>query len=720
MRFINTLILFLTVQVSSAVLAGEYPINPDNMGMNYGTFSAKNILLPIGASSISSDGRFIAYLTEHENLIDTSTIDYIAHRYDRTLNITLSSSRIISSVGKGTSQSIKMVFEDTSAQSILFTHPEPDSSTSSNFSGFAVSRYNFNSKDASNYITGVGLGWSVSPSGQFFIYASLGSLNVFDKEENIEIAVPISYALANGNVVNFLKPGILFTHRGINDQGDIILVADVESQILEGASRYYLYNVKTEKFNSLQHLISSNYDITIGSDNAEFSKALRLEVNVPLISNNGKYISLVAKNSSGELIALLLDTVTLNVIEHEFPSGLNTNSLFIPRLLTNTGIAQYVMFLEDVSNSTEGTVVYYLYDFNSKKVIEHASISIPSSTSSISELQWKMIDQVSLDGNFAVVYDALMKNIPDQSNQTEVDASLFWVNLSSNNESVINITPDEATIDPYINQVSQFAIDISGTDIYGLDVSCNLSSASLSVTQASYDGLFGSQNTMTLPLIYSTYAVTGTETLVAPELPFMGAGSFVLADVIAEFTTEDVEVTCAAEVSDENGQLLQVTLTPATIRIDDGVHGGAGSVSGSIEIPGVTDLSGVEIVLTIDGRQVIVITDETGHFEFDGLRDGEFTISLASDNYVQSCQVANVTEGGAVDLGSIELLAGDINADGNIDIADFTFMAARYRSNQGDADYDAKSDLNHDGTINIQDLAILGSHFGSTQCNTLQ
>jgi hypothetical protein len=44
-------------------------------------------------------------------------------------------------------------------------------------------------------------------------------------------------------------------------------------------------------------------------------------------------------------------------------------------------------------------------------------------------------------------------------------------------------------------------------------------------------------------------------------------------------------------------------------------------------------------------------------------------------------------------------------------------MAARYRSNQGDSDYDAKADLNKDGTINIQDLAILGSHFGSTQCN---
>ena len=139
---------------------------------------------------------------------------------------------------------------------------------------------------------------------------------------------------------------------------------------------------------------------------------------------------------------------------------------------------------------------------------------------------------------------------------------------------------------------------------------------------------------MPLPLIYNATSVVGTETLIAPELPFTGAGSFVLADVIADFTTEDVEITCAAEVSDENGQLLQVALTPATIRIDDGVHGGTGSVSGIIEIPGVRDLSGVEVVLTIDGRQVTVITNESGSFEFDG-DVGSFTLLGAGNRDVR-------------------------------------------------------------------------------------
>ena len=335
-----------------------------------------------------------------------------------------------------------------------------------------------------------------------------------------------------------------------------------------------------------------------------------------------------------------------------------------------------------------------------------------------------MVDQISLDSSFTVTYDALIKNTSNQEGLigTDFKSSLYWSYIPSLNgtKNKIAISPSDIIIDPYSNQASQFSIDVSGTDIYGLDVSCDLSSTSLSVTQASYNGLFNSQNTMRLPLIYDATSITGTETLIAPELPLSGAGSFVLADIIAEFTTEDVQVTCAAELSDENGQLLQVTLTPATIRIDDGVHGGAGAVSGMISIPGVTDLSGVEVVLTINGRQVMVTTDEAGRFEFDALRDGDFTISLSSENYVQSCQSALVAGGGAVNLGTIELLAGDINGDGSIDIADFTFMAARYRSSQGDADYDAKADLNNDAVINIQDLAILGSHFGSTQCNSFQ
>ena len=702
MRYITALILLFMLQVSSADLFDSHPINPDVDSVNHGSSSRileQSIGFGVGASSISSSGRFIAYVTEHENLENSLTIDYIVHRYDRSSNTTLSSNRILKNSDPQSSNKsafLKMSFEDSSAQSIIFTYLAEGS--------YSAYRYHFDTNDVSVFKADTGPLWAISPSGQFFIYGSNGNSYVFDKNNNVELIVPATHSMANGNIIDFEKPGLL-TRYAINDQGSLILATDSDSRSLEGASQYYQYNIKTEEFISFNSLIPLGFDIGIDVD--IFSSKL----NLPLISNNDQYISLPARNSTGSLVILLVDTISLKVLEHMTPFDLSENGSLVARLLTNTGVAQYFRVDEKLDNTDEAEVELYLYDFRSNQLLERTILPVGSD---FTEYRGTWIDQITLEGDIVVRYDTIIKIVSGQEN---IETSLLWEYLSANKENEISIAPENIIIDPYLNKESQFSVEVSGTDIYGLDVSCNLSSTSLSVTQVSYDSLFNLQNTITLPLIYDAISLTGTEILVAPELAFDGAGSFIIAGVIADFTTENIEVTCIAEMSDENGQLLQVTLTPATIRIDDGVHGGSGTVSGIIEIANMTDLSGVEVVLTIDGRQVKVLTGEDGRFEFDGLRDGNFTISLTSENYVQSCQVASVTEGDAIDLGTIELLAGDINVDGNIDIADFTFMAARYRSNQGEADYNDKADLNKDRTINIQDLAILGSHFGSVQCD---
>jgi hypothetical protein len=701
MKFLSALTLFFIVQISSANLSENQPINPTDDGVNLGSQGNKpmvSLLFLRGTgTNISSDGRYLAYVTEHENLTDPLTTDYIAHRYDKVLNETTSSERLMKNSKKDGSSFSLIYFEDSTAQSILFTHEIVTNDGSSS----TTHRYSFLTNEVSLYKPEIEILWSVSPNGRFLKYDKDGTSYYFDKESDEEKLVPVSYTLANGNIVNFQTSA---AHGlDINDQGDLILQADHDSTNLLGSSRFYKYNVTSGTMLSVKDMLPSSYDINI-------TKGI---VHTALISNNSRYITLPARNELGELVILLIDTISSVVVEHYVPFEVYGYGGLLPRLLTNTGIVQYVRSDTGTDGEAGGTE-FYLYDFIKNQVIER-KLAMPADQD-FTEFQTVLIDQISVEGNVAMTYDVTMKLV---SGEIDFETSLSWLNLASESENEISIIHVDSVIDPYSNQISQFSVDVSGADIYGLDVSCNLSSESLSITQANYNGLFGSQNTMTLPLIYSATSITATEALVAPELPFTGAGSFVLADVIADFTTEDVQVTCAAEMSDKNGQLLQVTLTPATIRIDDGVHGGTGAVSGTISIPGVTDLAGVEVVLTIDGRQVTVITDETGIFSFDALRDGAFTISLASENYVQSCQVANVAEGTAVDLGSIELLAGDINADGSIDIADFTFMAARYRSNQGDADYATKADLNKDDTINIQDLAILGSHFGSAQCNPL-
>jgi hypothetical protein len=58
-----------------------------------------------------------------------------------------------------------------------------------------------------------------------------------------------------------------------------------------------------------------------------------------------------------------------------------------------------------------------------------------------------------------------------------------------------------------------------------------------------------------------------------------------------------------------------------------------------------------------------------------------------------------------VSLGTITLLAGDVNADNVIDILDLASLATHYLSN------DATADLNGDGVVDILDLALAAQNY---------
>ena len=53
------------------------------------------------------------------------------------------------------------------------------------------------------------------------------------------------------------------------------------------------------------------------------------------------------------------------------------------------------------------------------------------------------------------------------------------------------------------------------------------------------------------------------------------------------------------------------------------------------------------------------------------------------------------------------LLAGDVNADGAVDVADLLLMLFNYG-----VPTDARTDINHDGHVDIRDMAVLGANFG--------
>ena len=294
-------------------------------------------------------------------------------------------------------------------------------------------------------------------------------------------------------------------------------------------------------------------------------------------------------------------------------------------------------------------------------------------------------------------------------------ASIRRYSISSATQQSISVKvkPELTQIDPYTNPVSSIDIATDG-ELFAADVSCTVAGP-MDITSADY-GNWGGSERLTLPLQWTSKDAKGVVSLKGDVDSVSGEQQLLVLDTLAEVTTADVTVNCAATVSDKNGNQLNVNLIPATIRLDDGIHGGSGVITGQVTLPAGVNSEDVTVEVTINGRTIRLNVDENGRFEFDELRDGDFTINVKSEHYTQSC-INTQTTGSQIDLGNIELIAGDVNNDGEINIADFTYLAGRYGSAKGDDRYTTQADLNSDEKVNIQDLAILGSHFGSRQCN---
>lgn len=289
----------------------------------------------------------------------------------------------------------------------------------------------------------------------------------------------------------------------------------------------------------------------------------------------------------------------------------------------------------------------------------------------------------------------------------------FYRPVEGASQALKIVTPAQV-IDTYYSP--QFSLDIKTLgEHYAVDASCTLNGPA-ALTSVSY-GNWGSANRLQLPLQWQGQSLSGALSQTAPDAAVDGEQALFNTVVLAEMTTDTLTVNCSGEMSDANGHLLSVMPDTITITLDDGIHGGNSAVNGQIVLPDGVNAEDVVVNITIDGRTISVTPDENGSFSFSGLRAGDFTVDFQSEGYVQSCMSATLDGAGNHDFGQIELLAGDINQDGAIDIADFTFLSGRYGTQQGEENYVATADLNKDTVINVQDLAILASHFGSQQCN---
>jgi len=155
----------------------------------------------------------------------------------------------------------------------------------------------------------------------------------------------------------------------------------------------------------------------------------------------------------------------------------------------------------------------------------------------------------------------------------------------------------------------------------------------------------------------------------------------------------------AREIPVENLQGLTLAIT--------GVPGA--TVQGQVKLGGRTvgNWDGAEV--TIDGTAFAATTDPNGDFQIVDVPAGIYTFRANADGYLEAVCENLAVVAPLTTLMPIELVAGDVNGDGVIDVIDAVAIGAAF----GDPASNPAADLNDDGAVNVLDLILMSVNFGA-------
>jgi hypothetical protein len=104
-------------------------------------------------------------------------------------------------------------------------------------------------------------------------------------------------------------------------------------------------------------------------------------------------------------------------------------------------------------------------------------------------------------------------------------------------------------------------------------------------------------------------------------------------------------------------------------------------------------------------------TNDYGHFRLDAVVPGSYQLAVKGAHTLQRVVALTTTTGATmVDVGT--LLEGDVVADNQINILDFSGLATAYGRCAEASTFNANADLNGDGCVNQADLDLLVANFG--------
>ncbi|KID56021.1 hypothetical protein JF50_17040 [Pseudoalteromonas luteoviolacea] len=276
--------------------------------------------------------------------------------------------------------------------------------------------------------------------------------------------------------------------------------------------------------------------------------------------------------------------------------------------------------------------------------------------------------------------------------------------LKVDTQLVNGVTATLPTRSIFVGNTFEIPLSIEGTNIYGVDTVLSMNGTQ--VAQFS-DGLYGeflpSYERLTIPVNVTGERWESALSLKSPYKAKTGKGHYGTASLIAN-NPGTVTVTVQSQFTDENGQYIYQSQDNYTVTVLESVL-----ISGSVaSLAPDGDFS--NFTITINGEIVKINPD--GSFSVQaGI--GEATLTFSAPGYLSKEQSITLSPNQAnVDLGEIDLVAGDSNGNDKIDIGDLTKLLGAYRTTSTDPNYSIGVDFNRDNKVDLQDLTLLGKNFG--------
>ncbi len=146
---------------------------------------------------------------------------------------------------------------------------------------------------------------------------------------------------------------------------------------------------------------------------------------------------------------------------------------------------------------------------------------------------------------------------------------------------------------------------------------------------------------------------------------------------------------------------------------DDGTTPDGSDITGIVTVEGRAEdnQAGHAVTALGDlGEEYAETTDETGFFFLNNLPDDTYLMNANSPGFLAAaCTSVAHTMDTLTDLANVQLLAGDIDDDGFIDITDAVAVGSVFGNTEPEI-----ADLNIDGIVDILDLILMSANYGET------